>query len=101
MIPSFDDLIRTLVAAAAASPLLAVFVYMWWSERTDRRTLQAKYDELTERVIKGLSDATEVCRAVIQSQNAQNMTTEVIKNLLISRLGAEILMPPRDREDDS
>lgn len=94
-----EKLIETIVGAAAATPLLAIFAYLWWSERVDRKTLQEKYDELTERVLKALGDATDVSRSVMRSQDAQNLTTEVIKNLLIARLSRGDVLTLRTREE--
>lgn len=49
---------------AAAGPVAAVFVFMWWQERTERKELAARVFDLAVSATGAMKDSTAAINAL-------------------------------------
>jgi glucose-6-phosphate dehydrogenase assembly protein OpcA len=53
---------------AMAAPIL---LFLWWDERTDRKTLQQKLDTLSERTITAMVEFKNLLQTVVDVFNGK------------------------------
>lgn len=80
-----EKALEGIYGAMLTSPLVATFVYLWWSERDERRKVQGEKDELAKRLESGLSDATTAVRTIAAGQQATQTLLATMKDLFILR----------------
>jgi hypothetical protein len=78
-VPELWNLIKT------AGPFVALLGYLWLDERSDRKRIQKSHDELVERVLKGLNDATVSSNATISAGESIKNAIQTIQSILIAQ----------------
>lgn len=78
-IPELWSLVKT------AGPFVALLSYLWLDERSDRKKIQKAHDELVERILKGLNDATTSSNSVAASSESVKNAIQTIQTILISQ----------------
>jgi hypothetical protein len=90
-----DKLLEIFISGIQASPIIAFLSFMWWRADTERRSWQEKYEALTERALKGLSDSTKVAEASSDGMRSLHQTLSTIKDMLLMLAG---IKPQNDGE---
>lgn len=78
-----EKAIDMLLAALATSPLTLTFAYMWWSERDERRAMQAKLEAINARVEKALIDATQALSSIVTGSQSTHSLINSLKDMLL------------------
>ena len=78
-----EEMFKQIAAGLVASgPVTGLLSYLWWSERDERRRLQKERDELRDKTLEAIGEATDAVRSVTTATQATRDTIEAMKDIL-------------------